>query len=64
LATLIVFLTKTTPRFGGKSPDRDYANMRAYMWAKQMRDWLVRGSIDPEDKNWRLISPGRASNGE
>ena len=31
--------------FSGESPLRRYANMRAYMWG-QMRDWLVRGSID------------------
>jgi hypothetical protein len=35
--------------FGGKSPDPHFANMRAYMWGKEMKDWLARGSIDPED---------------
>ena len=34
--------------------------MRAYMWGKQMRDWLDRGSIDPEDKKLAagLTGPG------
>lgn len=36
--------------FGGKSPDSRYFNMRAYMWAKEMKDWLEKGAIDPEDK--------------
>jgi hypothetical protein len=46
--------------FGGKSPDREFANMRAYMWAKQMRDWLGKGAIDKEDKKLAadLIGPG------
>jgi len=46
--------------FGGKSPDKDYANIRACMWAKQMRDWLESGSIDPEDKKLAsdLTGPG------
>jgi hypothetical protein len=29
-------------QFGGESPERKYANMRAYMWGK-MRDWLAAG---------------------
>jgi len=46
--------------FGDKSPDKLYANMRAYMWGKEMRDWLARGSIDPEDAVLRkqLSYPG------
>jgi hypothetical protein len=32
-------------QFGGSSPDRHYANMRAYMWGR-MRDWLETGAID------------------
>jgi hypothetical protein len=33
-------------RFGAESPDRKYANMRAFMWSKG-RDWLRnRGAID------------------
>ncbi|PWT75415.1 MAG: terminase [Chloroflexi bacterium] len=34
--------------FGGPSPDRHQANMRAYMWQK-MREWLDRGAIPPDD---------------
>lgn len=46
--------------FGGKSPDPRYGNMRAFMWAKQMKDWLSKGAIDPGDKNLArdLIAPG------
>jgi hypothetical protein len=36
--------------FGGKSPDPDYANMRTWMWGKEMLEWLERGAIDPVDK--------------
>jgi hypothetical protein len=32
-------------RFGGESPDDDYANMRAYMWGR-MKDWLPNGAIE------------------
>lgn len=39
-------------QFGGHSPDRKYANMRAYMWGR-MKDWLIRGAIA---KNARLES--------
>src|SRR5215471_2826866 len=34
--------------FGGPSPDRHQANMRAYMWQK-LKDWLERGSIPADD---------------
>ena len=46
--------------FGGKSPDKGYANMRAFMWGKEMKDWLQRGGIDGEDKELvrQLIAPG------
>lgn len=46
--------------FGDKSPDKLYANMRAYMWGKEMRDWLAKGCIDPEDAVLRkqLSYPG------
>lgn len=46
--------------FGGKSPDPGYANMRAYMWGRMMKDWLEHGSIDPEDKRlaMELTAPG------
>lgn len=32
-------------KFGNRSPDAKYDNMRAFIWAK-MRDWLPRGIID------------------
>ena len=46
--------------FGDKSPDKLYANMRAFMWGKELRDWLAKGSIDPEDAILRkqLSYPG------
>ena len=34
--------------FGGPSPDRHQANMRAYMW-QRMKDWLERGAIPDHD---------------
>ena len=34
--------------FGGPSPDRHQANMRAYMW-NRMKDWLERGAIPDDD---------------
>ena len=34
-------------QFGGKSPDRFYANMRSYMWGR-MREWLKLGAIDDD----------------
>lgn len=33
-------------RFGGDSPDRHQANMRAYMWSR-MKEWLSNGAIPP-----------------
>ncbi len=46
--------------FGDKSFDPRYGNMRAFMWAKEMKDWLGRGAIDKEDKQLArdLIGPG------
>jgi hypothetical protein len=46
--------------FGGASIDPGYANMRAWMWGKMMKDWLTHGAIDPEDKKLAmdLIAPG------
>lgn len=46
--------------FGGKSWDSNYANMRAFMWGKEMKDWLGKGAIDPEDKKLAadLAAPG------
>lgn len=35
-------------QFGGDSPDRRYANHRAYLWAK-MRDWLNSGGAIEDD---------------
>lgn len=44
-------------QFGGESPDKHYANMRTYMWAK-MREWLARGSIDKDrDLEQDLVAP-------
>lgn len=46
--------------FGGRSPDKHYANMRAFMYGKKLKDWLSQGAIDPEDKLLaaQLTSPG------
>ncbi len=46
--------------FGGKSPDDHFANMRAYMWAGKMKEFLKKGSIDPNDKKlaYDLTAPG------
>lgn len=46
--------------FGGKSPDPRYGNMRAYMWGKQLKEWLGKGAIDPNDKKLAadLMAPG------
>lgn len=45
-------------QFGGESPDRKLANMRAYMWSK-MRDWLQKGAIDTTPAlEMDLTSPG------
>ena len=35
--------------FGGQSPDRHQANMRAYMW-NEMKDWLLKGAIDSDSR--------------
>lgn len=45
--------------FGGDSPDEHFANMRAYMWG-QMKEWLPRGAIDPNDERLEidLTGPG------
>lgn len=47
-------------RFGGKSPDLHYANMRAFMWAKKMKDWLSQGALERNDEKLAvdLTSPG------
>jgi hypothetical protein len=39
--------------FGARSPDANQENMRAYMWT-QMKDWLLRGAIDPKDTKLEL----------
>lgn len=46
--------------FGGKSPDMHFANMRAYMWAKGMKEWLERGSLAKDDAKIEidLTGPG------
>ncbi len=46
--------------FGGKSPDKRFGNMRAYMWGGKMAVWLERGGIDPNDKKLArdLMAPG------
>lgn len=45
--------------FGGPSPDRHEANMRAYMW-RRLKDWLERGSIPADDMRLEtdLTAPG------
>lgn len=47
-------------QFGGKSPDREFANMRAWMWGKAGKDWLTKGAIDAGDKKLAddLTAPG------
>lgn len=46
--------------FGGKSPDVHFANMRSYMWAKGLKEWLERGSIGQSDTKLEIdiTSPG------
>ena len=46
--------------FGDPSPDKQFFNMRAYMWGKELKDWLAKGSIEPEDAILRkqLSYPG------
>src|SRR5208282_5985470 len=53
--------------FGDDSPEivppgkkKRFANMRAFMWAGEMKDWLTRGCIDPNDKKLaaQLAAPG------
>jgi hypothetical protein len=45
--------------FGGTSPDRHQANMRAYMW-NQLKEWLPHGAIPCDDEKlaFDLGSPG------
>ena len=47
-------------RFGGKSFDPHFANMRAVMWAKGIKEWLARGSLGKSDEKLLvdLCSPG------
>lgn len=47
-------------RFGGKSPDPRYANMRSFMWAKKVKEWLGSGSLNKSDEKLMvdLTSPG------
>ncbi len=46
-------------RFGGASPNRNYANQRAYQWGK-MKDWLPTGAIPKDDTRLEsdLTAPG------
>jgi hypothetical protein len=46
-------------QFGAASPERQYANMRSYMWGR-MKEWLLRGSIPPKDSQLEmdLTGPG------
>ncbi len=43
-----------------KVPDAHYANMRAFMWGKQLKEWLSRGGIDKADSKLMvdLMGPG------
>jgi hypothetical protein len=41
------FKNVTGVQFGAQSPERQYANMRSYMWGR-LKDWLTRGAI-PKD---------------
>jgi hypothetical protein len=46
--------------FGGRSPDPHFANMRAYMWGKGLKEWLSRGCLAKDDAKIEvdLIGPG------
>jgi hypothetical protein len=46
-------------QFGGESPDRKYANMRAYLWGR-LRDWLDAGGAIEESPELEtdLTGPG------
>lgn len=46
--------------FGGKSPDPHFANMRSYMWAKGVKEWLERGALSQSDDKMLvdLTGPG------
>ena len=51
-------------RFGGDSPDRHYANMRAYMWSR-MKEWLQTGAIPNEERlEVDLTAPGYKINNQ
>ena len=45
--------------FGGSSPNRHQANMRAFMW-NGMKEWLPKGQLDPHDTRLHsdLVAPG------
>jgi hypothetical protein len=43
--------------FGSASPDGHQANKRAYMW-NRMKDWLLRGMIDPNDTKLAMDMAG------
>ncbi len=46
--------------FGGKSPDPHFANMRSFMWAKGVKEWLDRASLGKDDEKMcvDLTGPG------
>lgn len=43
--------------FGAQSPNAHQANKRAFMW-NRMKDWLLRGAIDPADNKLALDLAG------
>lgn len=44
------FENVTEVNFGSnKVPDAHFSNMRAFMWGKQLKEWLARGAIDKND---------------
>ncbi len=47
-------------RFAEKSPNKEYTNMRAFMWAGGIKTWLETGALDKNDKKLLvdLCGPG------
>lgn len=49
-------------QFGAHAPERQYANMRAFMWAR-LREWLTKGAIEKSSGlEMDLTGPGYAHN--
>ncbi len=50
----------TEVNFGGRSPDIHFANMRSFMWAKGVKEWLERGALSKDDAKMQvdLCGPG------